>query len=460
MTLRPVPDHLDRAGQWLARQQKRIRLLQWGMIAVYLVLLLGPALIPLPARTDFIWNNAVRFAQFAFWGVWWPFVLLSTALVGRFWCGILCPEGALSEWASERGAGRAIPAWLKWPGWPTVAFIMTTIYGQLTSVYQYPAPAVVVLGGSTLAAIAIGARYGKAKRVWCRFLCPVSGVFGLLAKIAPLHFKVDGPAWHRAQPRTGTKPPVAVNCAPLVPIKTMRGAGGCHMCGRCSGYRGAIRLAWRSPNEEIVAVGGETANGWETFLITAVLMGMATGALQWSGSALYVTLKAQIAIWCLNAGVSWPLDASLPWWMLTNYPGDRMTLVDGAALLIFIAGAGLLACVTCLPALSAGAILLGGWSRRRFHHLAQALIPVAAAGLFCGLLSLTVTQLRMDGVRIPMIDEVRSLLVGTAGFWSLYLVYSIAGRYGPSRFARLGVSAAISVPIVAACGVWALFFLG
>ncbi|WP_143534201.1 hypothetical protein [Rhizobium sullae] len=195
-------------------------------------------------------------------------------------------------------------------------------------------------------------------------------------------------------------------------------------------------------------------------MITAVLMGMATGALQWSGSALYVTLKAQIAIWCLNAGVSWPLDASLPWWMLTNYPGDRMTLVDGATLLVFVAGAGLLACVTCLPALSAGTILLGGWSRRRFHHLAQALIPIAAAGLFCGLLSLTVTQLRMDSVRIPVIDEVRSLLVDAAGLWSLYLAYSIAGRYSPSRFARLGVSAAISVPIVATCGVWALFFLG
>ncbi len=135
-SLRAAPALVARFGDVLLRHQAAIRRLQWVMVALYAVLLTVPLLLPLPTHTDYVWNNAVRFAQFVFWGVWWPFIILATALVGRFWCGILCPEGALSEFASQRGAGRAIPGWMKWSGWPVVSFISTTVYGQLTSIYQ------------------------------------------------------------------------------------------------------------------------------------------------------------------------------------------------------------------------------------------------------------------------------------------------------------------------------------
>lgn len=101
----------------------------------------------------------------------------------------------LTEWASERGQGRAIPKWMRWGGWPFVAFALTTVYGQLVSVYQYPLAVLAVLGGSTVAAMIVGYRYGHSKRVWCKYLCPVNGVFNLLAKLAPWHYKVDEQAW-------------------------------------------------------------------------------------------------------------------------------------------------------------------------------------------------------------------------------------------------------------------------
>ena len=84
---------------------------------------------------------------------------------------------------------------LMWKGWPVVAFICTTVYGQMTSVYQYPLPVLIILGGSTVLAAGVGLLYGRDKRVWCRFLCPVSGVFTLLAKLAPLHFRTEPQAW-------------------------------------------------------------------------------------------------------------------------------------------------------------------------------------------------------------------------------------------------------------------------
>ena len=219
---RGIDAGLARAGTWLHDHQTLIRRLQWGVVGVYAALLVVPAILPLPQGAAHIWTHFTLFAQFVFWGIWWPFVLVSMVLVGRLWCGLLCPEGALSERAAEHGRGGAIPRWLQWKGWPFVAFVLTTIYGQMTSVYQYPRPALLVLGGSTVAAIGVGYLWGRNKRVWCRFLCPVTGVFNLLAKLAPLHYRVDREAWSHWPKPHGSHVEV-LNCAPLVPVRSMRG---------------------------------------------------------------------------------------------------------------------------------------------------------------------------------------------------------------------------------------------
>jgi polyferredoxin len=135
---------LNALGNGLRRHRRLIQRGQWAIVFVLLVAV--PAFLPLPGRLAHIWDNLTLLAQFAFWAIWWPFVLLSMILVGRAWCGLFCPEGALTEAASRLGRGHAIPRWITWKGWPFVAFALTTIYGQMISVYQYPKPALLILG--------------------------------------------------------------------------------------------------------------------------------------------------------------------------------------------------------------------------------------------------------------------------------------------------------------------------
>ncbi len=431
------------------------------MIGVYAALVTVPAFLPLPDAAAGILGDLVLFAQFAFWGVWWPAVLLSVVLVGRVWCGFFCPEGALSEFASARGRGRAIPRWITWSGWPFTAFVATTVYGQMVSVYQYPRPALLILGGSTLAAVLVGANFGRGKRIWCRYLCPVNGVFGLLAKLSPFHFAVDGDAW-RASQAASKRRFAPVDCAPLVPIRTMRGASPCHMCGRCSGFRGAIRLAARSPNKEIVEVAGDSSNPWETALLVYGLIGIAGGAFHWSASPWFVAVKDAAAVWLVDRDLLWPLESSLPWWLLTNYPErhDVLVLLDGFLLLAYVGGTAIILGSSVFGSLILATICLGRWSRRRLHHLAQSLVPIAGCGVFLGLSSLTVTMLRAEGFALGWVDRGRGALLLAASVWSLQLAWLIGRRHAGSAIRRLASLSFMMAAVTIANLPWILLFFG
>ncbi len=210
---------LEKIGLWLRDHQSVIRRAQWGVVGCYFFLLAVPAFLPLPQGAAQIWTNLTLFSQFVFWGLWWPFVLLSMVLVGRLWCGLLCPEGSLTSvfrtWARRRHAEMAAMEGLAFSGfrpdhdlWPD---------DQRLSISRPGADRAWRLdGGGDGGRLSVGPQQKGVVPF------PVSGhgVFNLLAKLAPLHFRVDRQAWgawdkpHGAHPQT-------MNCAPLVAVRTI-----------------------------------------------------------------------------------------------------------------------------------------------------------------------------------------------------------------------------------------------
>lgn len=458
-----TPGHrgrLARLGDWMRVHRTAIQAVQWAVVGAYVVLLVIPALLPLPPDAAGILDDLTVFAQFVFWGIWWPFVILSMVLVGRVWCGVFCPEGTLTEAASRRGLGRAIPRWMRWGGWPFVAFAGTTLYGQLASVYDYPGPALVVLGGSTAAAMVVGFIYGRNKRVWCRYLCPVNGVFSLLAKLAPVHFRSDEQAWQAAR-RSGRRPE-PVNCPPLLALRGLDSAGGCHMCGRCSGHRGAIALETRAPGVEAETLSGQSPTLGEFVLLVYGMIGLALGAFTWSASPWFITAKQALATWFVEQGWLWPLQASGPWWAITNYPGqnDVMTVLDAGLMFAYVLTAGFAVGTLVTLALAAADRCLGGTRATRIGHLAHALIPLAGAGLFIGLSTTTLSLLHADGVPVFWAADLRAVILAGATAWGMFLGWRISGLYVAGSTLR---QAAATVGVVVAmspvlCGWWLLFW--
>ena len=187
-TVQPVsPDKkispLARFGDALERHHALVACIQWMMVLLYGLLLLVPVVSPS--------NDTSRAARLMFWGIGWPVIVLSVMLSGRFWCGIFCPDGTLTEFASRHGKKRSIPRWIRWKGWPCTMLALTTLYGQAAGFQNHFHATLVLLGIPTTLALATGYLYGNGKRIWCMYLCPVNGLFGMLAKQSPIHFHVD-----------------------------------------------------------------------------------------------------------------------------------------------------------------------------------------------------------------------------------------------------------------------------
>jgi hypothetical protein len=232
------------------------------------------------------------------------------------------------------------------------------------------------------------------------------------------------------------------------------------MCGRCSGFRGAIRQAPRSPNHEIVLVAGTAPKPWESLLIIFGLMGIAAGAFHWSVSPWFVALKQAVAGWLVDHSVLWPLSLQPPWWILTDYPAlnDQMTFLDGASLLVYILATALAIGAAVSFCLWLAARGLGPAPGPRFHHLAQSLIPIAACGVFLGLSAITVTMLRAEGLALGFIGPLRALLLGGAALWTIVLGWRIAGLAAAPLWRRC--AATLSIAVAASIGVasWVMLF--
>lgn len=144
----------------------------------------------------------------ATWSVYWPFVvsalipILFTAILGRFFCGWICPATFLYELNTNLGA------WLRWAGLKTgnkqfdkrlkysvlaAGLVLSALSGSIMVAAIYP-PA--VIGREIYYAIALGG-FGSgmiffvgtllfdllvARRGFCRYLCPGGALYSLIGR--------------------------------------------------------------------------------------------------------------------------------------------------------------------------------------------------------------------------------------------------------------------------------------
>jgi hypothetical protein len=244
-------------------------------------------------------------------------------------------------------------------------------------------------------------------------------VFALLAKIAPVHFRVNEEAWKLSMERE--RMPM-VNCAPLIDIRHMTSASACHACGRCSGHRGAVQLAPRSPASEILNTRGKDVTRSEALTLIFGVLGIATAAFQWSASRLFVQLKTAAATWLVERDAFTLLQDNAPWWLLTHYPeaNDVFTWLDGLCILAYILGGGTAIGMALFGAVSLAA-RIAKLPALPWRRLALGLVPLAGMSVFLGLSMLTLGHLKAERITLEWVAPVRVVLLVAGSAFSAWL---------------------------------------
>jgi len=168
------------------------------------------------------------------WGVWEPLAVLGALFLGRFWCA-LCPVGAAALFISRRfSLKREVPQLLRQRGPYLIAGgIALIIWAEVTWDLFSSALGTAIL---LLIFVGLGLISGLVfrKLVWCRHLCPLGGLLGLLARCSCTEMRSNHAVCnndckdHACVGRFGDS-----GCPVLEAPFTLQSNQDCILCGQC-----------------------------------------------------------------------------------------------------------------------------------------------------------------------------------------------------------------------------------
>ncbi|MGO9014108.1 MAG: cyclic nucleotide-binding domain-containing protein [Dissulfurispiraceae bacterium] len=254
------------------------------------------------------------------WGLWEPLLILSTFFVARMWCSV-CPVRALSNLIRRfAGLNRGVPSFIRNYGfYITAAGIAAVFWSEAaTGMLSSPrATAMLILAIVVLAAVT---GFLFQRTAWCRYLCPLGGMVGLLSRCSILELRSNYELCNNTCTKhdcyTGTDR--REGCPMFEGPFSVRSNQNCIICGSCIKICPSrapvlnLRLPgydlWAAPAPEknfavlgIALIGTQLFRGIGYLGYEGLLIGSGTGAawfrtfLAISGSILLAALYAILA---------------------------------------------------------------------------------------------------------------------------------------------------------------------
>ena len=180
-------------------------------------------------------------------------VLLVTIIAGRVFCGFLCAFGSMGDFAGFLGRKLHLPqpklpekveAALKYIKYALLAFIILfiwvlgtvsipetsnpwTVFGMYSKIGSWPGMSYILsIGGALLIAIFVASMF--LPRFFCRYLCPLGAVFGIVSKVRV--FSIAKPTGECGGCSLCTKNcPMALNLSKKESVRS----GECISCMQC-----------------------------------------------------------------------------------------------------------------------------------------------------------------------------------------------------------------------------------
>ena len=218
-----------------------------------------------------IQDGAKNLATRLTWIVWWPGIIFTFILVGRFWC-VMCPFGALNEWSARWAKpARMFPKPLRNLWLATILFVLLTWFDEQLGIIRSPLMTASLIVLLAAAAIVTGLFYQR--RSFCRYLCPITGLQGLYSMISPVELRAKDPSrcqkeCHQDCYRGNDK---GAGCPMFEGPMTMERNTYCNFCFECvkSCPPGNIALGTRPFGKELWSAGTRRLD--ESYLAVALI---------------------------------------------------------------------------------------------------------------------------------------------------------------------------------------------
>ena len=410
-------------------QRVMYRVLRWPRLTTVVPAFMGLALLALLAVALFSINvgpfnnegmlhwgpfqsgeNENNLFELAMWVFWLPLVSIGTVLLGRVWCGNLCPLRLATDWARKLAdilTGSRPPAtpYLR-IGWLLpAAFIIITFFVKwwpVQVVAQYGAILFLVIFGL---AVSVGFLFRQG--TWCRYICPIGGWLARITRLSPLALRPNLAACATCEDKPCLKgTALAGRCPAYLNPSRLESNRDCLKCWNCvvncPPEKAALKLRWRFPGAELLKP--TAPDLWESLFVASLL-------------GLYMA-----------AGHRSPALAKVPWPLLF------------AGLIAITTAFYLVICAVAAP--------LGGISfRKALTVFGYIFLPLEFS---TALIAFGDDALEFFGI----IQPAASVLL-TVGFaWSVVLAVSILRNQTRSQLRAIASGAPLGVTLVAVLFVW------
>jgi transcriptional regulator with AAA-type ATPase domain/polyferredoxin len=189
------------------------------------------------------------------WAIGWPTMIFGAFIWARFWCS-LCPMGSIGHLAKKLvSLNLPFPAFLKQKSdWIIAISAMFIIWLEIaTDLRSSPFNTGILLLTILLFSVIFSIIFERQS--WCRYLCPLGGMMGVLAKVSPFELRADrnvcASQCSSNECFVGTATNEGCPFGQMAP--SLRSNRFCKLCGNCvkNCPHGAINLNLRIPGREI-----------------------------------------------------------------------------------------------------------------------------------------------------------------------------------------------------------------
>ena len=127
-------------------------------------------------------------ANLIIWSYWWPFIIVTAILAGRFWCTI-CPVELVTSFFGKIGLKKKPKTWLK-SGWISTLFYMIILIVGIHTLAIHRIPQYMAIYMLVLLAVSIIVGLIWEKRTFCTYVCPIGHLLGLYSMLSSKKLRV------------------------------------------------------------------------------------------------------------------------------------------------------------------------------------------------------------------------------------------------------------------------------